>query len=224
MHEKIGGRISAGPGHRSCDDRHRLRGFLLQFHGDRQAIQRAIDDTLDELGASEPIRFRTPAETTWLRHGDAVLPAALVKAGFGEFAYRDTAGRSVETAQTWTDENIVAADLPVVGTVRCHENVIAALDSAFTQLSEAGLAYLVESTEVTGCFVPRRIAESLPLSRHSWGIAIDLNVGDNPRGSFSTQDARLVEVMRAAGFAWGGTWLVPDPSHYELISTPDSAG
>jgi hypothetical protein len=30
--------------------------------------------------------------------------------------------------------------------------------------------------------------------------------------------------MRAAGFACGGTWLVPDPSHYELISTPDSAG
>ena len=30
VHERIGGRISAGPGHRSCDDRHRLRGTELQ--------------------------------------------------------------------------------------------------------------------------------------------------------------------------------------------------
>ena len=56
-----------------------------------------------------------------------------------------------------------------------------------------------------------------PLSRHAWGIAVDLNVDDNPRGSFSTQDARLVEIMRRHGFGWGGTWLVPDPAHYEAL-------
>ncbi|CAN5293224.1 hypothetical protein BH23ACT9_BH23ACT9_06790 [soil metagenome] len=53
------------------------------------------------------------------------------------------------------------------------------------------------------------------------GVAVDLNVGDNPRGSFSTQDPRLVEVMRAHGFTWGGTWLVPDPAHHEVVTTEE---
>jgi hypothetical protein len=26
----------------------------------------------------------------------------------------------------------------------------------------------------------------------------------------------VVEVMRRQGFGWGGEWLVPDPSHFEL--------
>ena len=53
------------------------------------------------------------------------------------------------------------------------------------------------------------------MSHHAWGAALDLNVDGNPRGSFSTQDERLVEVMAHHGFGWGGAWLVPDPAHYE---------
>ena len=53
------------------------------------------------------------------------------------------------------------------------------------------------------------------MSHHAWGAALDLNVDGNPRGSFSTQDERLVDVMAHHGFAWGGAWLVPDPAHYE---------
>ncbi|MGI9016306.1 MAG: M15 family metallopeptidase [Euzebya sp.] len=29
----------------------------------------------------------------------------------------------------------------------------------------------------------------------------------------------MVQIMRDHGFTWGGTWLVPDPAHYEVIPT-----
>ena len=84
-------------------------------------------------------------------------------------------------------------------------------------LVDDGLAHLVEADSFAGCFVPRRIGEGLALSRHTWGIAVDINVGDNPRGSFDTQDPALIAAFDAAGIGWGGRWLVPDPAHYEAI-------
>lgn len=193
------------------------RFLLLRHTGDRQAVQDATVAALDTLGTAVPVRFRSPAETTWLRHGDAVLPLALIKDRFGEFATRDTTGRGVEIEPGWIDDNIEVAVVPVIGEVRCHRAMLPALESALRELVDRDLAHLVDADQFAGCFVPRRIAAGQSLSRHSWGIAIDLNVGDNPRGSFSTQDARLVDIMRSAGFGWGGAWLVPDPAHYEVI-------
>ncbi|MBK5223682.1 MAG: M15 family metallopeptidase [Acidimicrobiia bacterium] len=83
-------------------------------------------------------------------------------------------------------------------------------------LAAMNLGHLVDPAAFAGCWVPRRIAEGGSLSKHTWGLAVDVNIGTNPRGSFSTQDPRLVDLMRSAGFTWGGSWLVPDPGHYEL--------
>lgn len=192
--------------------------FLLVRHrGDRTGVQEDAVDALERLGGGAPVRVRSPAETTWLRHGDAVLPLALVKARFGEFASRDTSEGDVEIDPAWVEEHIVDAEVPVLGTVRCHREMIPALMSALQELTDRALSHVIETGQFAGCFVPRRIAVGEPHSRHSWGIAIDINVGDNPRGSFSTQDPRLVDAMRTAGFGWGGSWLVPDPAHYEVI-------
>ena len=37
-----------------------------------------------ELLDGRATRFRTPGETAWLRHGDAVAPLAVVKEHFGD--------------------------------------------------------------------------------------------------------------------------------------------
>ena len=196
------------------------RYLLIQHDGDRAALQQAIADA----HPSSTIRFRTPAETTWLRHGDAVVPQAIVKAAYGEFAYRERPGRDIEIAPAWVDRWIVTEPVPILGEVTCHRDLIGDLRAAMDEVAQAGLGHLVDPAAFAGCFSPRRIEAGQPLSRHAWGIAVDLNVDGNPRGSFSTQDARLVEIMRRHGFGWGGTWLVPDPAHYEALPSADAAG
>jgi len=186
--------------------------FLLVSHlGDREELQRAIAVLL----GGTAVRFRSPAETTWLRHGDAVEPPAVMKVTFGEFAVRDKAGRDLEIDPAWVDRWIITEPVPILGAVTCHRKALASLRMAMADLEQANLAHLVRAADFAGCFAPRRIAAGQPVSHHAWGAAVDLNVDGNPRGSFSTQDPRLVETMVRHGFTWGGTWLVPDPAHYE---------
>jgi hypothetical protein len=61
---------------------------------------------------------------------------------------------------------------------------------------------------------------SATLSRHSWGAAIDINPSTNAFGATPTMDEDIVEIFRRNGFAWGGTWLVPDGMHFEYVAEP----
>jgi hypothetical protein len=200
----------------TADDADRLgvttdRYLLVAHTGDRESLQRAIADRLH----GRAVRFRSPAETTWLRHGDAVEPAAVLKTAFGEFAIRDRAGRDVEIDPAWVAREIVTESVPILGAVTCNRKIIEPLRAAMTEIEQANLAHLIDAADFAGCFSARRTEGGQPLSHHAWGAALDLNVDGNPRGSFSTQDPRLVEAMTRHGFTWGGTWLVPDPAHYE---------
>jgi hypothetical protein len=187
--------------------------YLLVRHTEpRPDLERAI---AEQLPGGRAVRFRSPAETTWLRHGDAVEPNMLMKESFGEFAFRSGRGRQVEISPDWVARWIVTEPVPILGEVTCHRRVIAPLRAALRDLSDAGLGHLVDPADFAGCFSARRIEAGQPLSHHAWGAALDLNVDGNPRGSFSTQDRRLVEAMADHGFTWGGAWLVPDPAHYE---------
>lgn len=187
------------------------RYALLAHTGDRNALQRAVADHL----GGRAVRFRSPAETLWLRHGDAVDPPLVLKQALGEFAVRDGPGRDVEIDPAWVARSIATVTVPVLGRVTCHRDVLPALDEVMAELEQEGLAHLVDPETYAGCFAARRTAPGQPLSHHAWGAALDLNVDGNPRGSFSTQDPRLVDALTRRGFTWGGTWLVPDPAHYE---------
>ncbi len=192
------------------------RYLLVSHTGDRDVLQRAIADRLD----GRAVRFRSPAETTWLRHGDAVEPPAVIKATFGEFAVRDRSGRDIEIDPEWVARWIITEPVPILGPVTCHRKAIGPLRAAMADLEQANLAHLVETSAFAGCYKARRIVRGQPLSHHAWGAAVDLNVDGNPRGSFSTQDPRLVQTLARHGFTWGGTWLVPDPAHYEAPVPP----
>ncbi len=191
------------------------RYLLIESRASRSAIEAALSGVTDA-----PLRLRAPGETPYPRHGDAVLPQLVVKDQFGEFAYRPRPGRDVEIDPSWIGENIVTVDLPLVGTTVCHRSVVPQLEAALSDLANRGLSQLIDPAGYAGCFAPRLIAPGLGMSRHAWGIAVDLNAYDNPAGSTTMKDIRLVETMAEQGFGWGGEWLNPDAMHFEMVDPP----
>jgi hypothetical protein len=141
----------------------------------------------------------------------------MIKARFGEFSARGAGGTALELDPVWVQANIVEADLPLLGRTTCHREFVEMLEGALRELTENGLATLVDPSQFAGCYSPRRIGPGLGISRHAWGVAVDVNAASNPLGAPGTQDDRLVTIMRRWGMAWGGEWLRPDPMHFEYL-------
>ncbi|MBS3941597.1 MAG: M15 family metallopeptidase [Actinobacteria bacterium] len=191
------------------------RFVLLRHRGDHPAVEVAVRG-LTDVG----MRVRAEGEWPWLRHGDAVLPQAYVKAQFGEFAYRPTGnGLAIQQDDGWVDEYLRTLEVPILGSVTCHRAMAGPLEEALAELVDAGLAEVVDPAQYAGCHHPRLVAGDDGVSRHAWGLAIDVNAADNARGVVSTQDPRLVEAFTTRGFAWGGPWLSPDAMHFEYLGT-----
>jgi hypothetical protein len=192
------------------------RFLLVAYDGARTEVERGIQ----ALVPDEAVRFRARGETPYLRHGDAVLPQALIKARFGEFAYQRSSGRDLIEDPAWSQENIVTQPVPILGRITCHRGVLPAIAGAMRELEERNLASLVDPAGYRGCWVPSLITPGGGVSRHAWGVALDLNFSSNPTGLASAVDPRLVEVMDRWGFISGANYLVPDPGHFEYLRPP----
>lgn len=191
------------------------RYALVGFEGDRAEFE---DSVREMLPSGVPVRVRAPGETPFLRNGDAVLPQAHIKKAFGEFAIRWSGGGDFEIDPSWVEQNIVTEEVPLLGATTCHVAMMPSLQGAMTELEQANLGFLVKTFH--GCFNPRFIGGTLSLSRHAWGVAVDINYTDNVTGQTTTQDARLVETLERWGFTWGGNWLIPDAAHFEWVAPP----
>ena len=158
---------------------------------------------------------------------DPVLPVAVVKQRFGEFAIRPGSGDSVQVDPVWRDRWIVDVDFPLVGATRCHRLVVPYVRGALAEIEAGGLADLLSRDDFQlagGCWVPRFNRGGDPgysLSRHSWGAAIDFNPSSNRYGAEPTMPVAIIDIFRRWGFSWGGTWTVPDGMHFEWIRLPD---
>ena len=82
------------------------------------------------------------------------------------------------------------------------------------------LSFLVDPDGFAGCWNPRFTRSGTSVSRHAWGVALDVNYDANPTSLASVQDPRLVELFERSGFTWGGEWFVPDPAHFEYLRPP----
>jgi hypothetical protein len=193
------------------------RYLLLRHRGERAPMEEAIRAAAPP---GTPLRVRGPGETPYLRHGDAVLPQAIVKERFGEFSYRRGQGRELTQDPAWARAHIVTGDVPLLGRITCHRAVMDAVHGALGELAERGLGWLVEPEGYAGCYSPRLTSSLDSVSRHAWGIALDVNEHKNPYGQTGAQDPRLVEAFERWGFTWGGEWLIPDPAHFELVRPP----
>lgn len=193
------------------------RYVLAAYGGERAPLEGRLRSSLP---AGAAVRFRGPGETPFLRNGDAVLPQVLIKQRFGEFAYRPGAGDGFDQDPAWQDRTLVTVDLPIIGQARCHRGVADALAGALGEVASANLASLIDRDGFAGCWNARTTRAGTSVSRHAWGVAVDLNFGANPTGLASVQDPRLVAIFRRWGFTDGSGWLVPDAGHFEYVSPP----
>ena len=144
-----------------------------------------------------------------------VLPNALVKEMFGDFQIKERDGVWITTEPEWREENIQNKRMHILGITRCHRLMWEHIEGAFNQIIEEGLEDYLSIEEWRssgGCYAPRRISRfdaGGSISRHAWGIAIDINTK-------SGYPPRIVEIFNSWGFAWGGTWTSPDEMHFEL--------
>lgn len=138
----------------------------------------------------------------------------------GSFRFTANPDGTIKQDGKWVREHLVTARMPIIGNVRCHKVMIPQLRYALEEIESSGLAGLIKPEQAGRCYQPRYVAKdpTHQLSKHAWGLAIDLNVYDNPEGSKPKMDPRIVAIFEKWGFRWGGRWTKPDGMHFELAA------
>ncbi|MGN6251359.1 MAG: M15 family metallopeptidase [Marmoricola sp.] len=146
----------------------------------------------------------------------AILTGESVDAAVGTFNYTANGNGTVNIGGSWAAQYIRTENVPILGAVTCNKVMLPQLIDALTEIQQRGLAKYIDPSQYGGCFVPRFIAGTHTLSYHAFGLAVDLNVPENQRGTRGQMNPQVVDVFRRWGFGWGGTWHYTDPMHFEL--------
>jgi len=139
----------------------------------------------------------------------------------GTFNYSVLGGGRIAPDPAWVSANITTEAVPILGNVTCHRAIFPQLKAALQQVVDQGLTDEIHPGEYAGCYYPRFIAGTTTLSNHSFGLALDLNVPGNQRGTTGEMDRGVVSIFKTWGFAWGGDWSYTDPMHFEMAQLVD---
>ena len=139
----------------------------------------------------------------------------------GVYRYTSIGGGRIAPEQSWVSSHIETRTVPILGTVTCNKYLFPQLEAALQDVMQAGLADEIHPEEFAGCYYPRFIAGSTKLSNHSFGLALDLNVPGNQRGTVGEMDRGVVAIFKEWGFGWGGDWGYTDPMHFEMVRLVD---
>lgn len=198
-----------------------VRFVILEAAGPvtRKDIKRTIRRSLP---AGHGFKLSSERDVPFLRYADAVRPNVMIKRNFGEFSARRLDNGALELYPPWRAKHIVRDQVPILGSVTCHSNLFRMLRGALRTIRERGLAHLVRTDQYAGCFAARftSLQRGSRISRHTWGIAIDINTSGNCLGCEPHQDPRLVRIFQNWGFTWGGRWVIPDGMHFEWYRFP----
>ena len=134
----------------------------------------------------------------------------------GTFNYTVLGGGRIAPDPGWVSSHIATESVPILGSVTCNRLIFPQLTAALNEVVARGLADQIHPDEYAGCYYPRFIAGTTSLSNHSFGLALDLNVPGNQRGTVGEMDRTVVSIFKKWGFAWGGDWHYTDPMHFEM--------
>lgn len=151
----------------------------------------------------------------------AVLTGGSVADAVGTFRYTVLGGGRIAPERSWVEANIRTEQVPIIGTMTCHKVIFPQLRAALLEIQQRGLADKIHPGEYAGCYYPRYIANTQRLSLHSFGIAFDINVPGNQRGTVGEIDRDVVAIFKRWGFGWGGDWSWTDPMHFEMNQIVD---
>jgi len=187
-----------------------------------RAPQGVADDLRDMFGAAASVQILGP-DLDITATQTAYLTGGSVAAAVGSFTYTPNADGTINVDPAWVAANIRTETIPILGSVRCHKAMLPQMRAAFQEIVDRGLADKIYPDQYAGCFYPRFIASdpSQGLSLHSWGIAFDINVPGNLRGTVGEIDRTVVSIFKKWGFAWGGDWNYTDPMHFEMAAVVD---
>jgi hypothetical protein len=153
--------------------------------------------------------------------GRSFFTGTSAQKAIGSFSFTVNPDGTINQDKKWVAEHLETARMPIIGTVRCHKLMIPQLEAAIKDLQAQGLGHLLNPSQAGRCYQPRFVEKdpvNHALSKHAWGLAIDLNVYDNPEGSKPKMDPRVVSTFEKWGFRWGGRWTKPDGMHFELAA------
>lgn len=153
-----------------------------------------------------------------------------LKEVFGSFSYREDpkVRGAIIIDPRWVEKNIVRVDTPR-GRFPCHRLVAYQMKVFIDQACAEGLV-----DDIGGIWVPRHILwnPDKPLSGHSYGCDVDINVGGGRDGrggrinygDNSYQPPRLLKLAEKWGFEWGGNWRSSkDGMHFSCIRMIEAA-
>jgi hypothetical protein len=153
--------------------------------------------------------------------GDMRLSRNQVKQQFGDFNYSLGSRGSIRIDPNWVKENITPVN--VYGRrILINKQVAPYFEAALKELQENGFQYLINEKDLgMGGYVPRRTKRLRggyynTISRHAWGIAVDLNPSKYPYGTTRQQPKPLLDIMSKYGF---NIILRSDPMHFEWVGT-----
>jgi hypothetical protein len=145
-----------------------------------------------------------------------VLLVGSVGDAVGSYSYSVLAGGRIAPQQSWVSSHISTETMPIIGPMTCNTAMFPQLRAALEEIEADGLASAIHPGQYGGCFVPRFIAGTTTLSNHAFGLAFDVNVPENERGTVGLINRQVVAIFGKWGFTWGGTWHYTDPMHFEL--------
>ena len=200
-----------------------VRPFSIRVWGfDTRESAQALLKAIQATWIQRRIRVRTSWQDALL---DDTVPQAHIKALLGDFWAVRGGGGTLQIDPAWKTAHITRVNLPLVGPLRCNTVVAAAAAQALQELQDSAMSALIHSADTRsrgGCFSTRETRSPSGnsghnLSRHTWGAAIDINPSQNPYGGVSRMDSRVIDAFRRHGFVWGGSFIVPDPMHFEYV-------
>lgn len=133
-----------------------------------------------------------------------------------------------EPNEAWIKKNLVEVEIPALhgvrgfplsGKIRLHRKAAPHFQEAIAEISQKGMLKNIKS--FNGSWVPRMNGGTSNYSTHAFGIAIDINVEQNPFGrkpASAEQEgstAELVPIFERHGFYWGGHFLMPEGGHFQ---------